>query len=49
MEAIVEGPNFEFATETHEELLYDKGRLLDNGDRWEREIAKNIELDAPYR
>ncbi len=49
VEAIVEGPNFEYATETHEELLYDKARLLDNGDRWEREIAKNIELDAPYR
>jgi len=49
VEAIVEGPNFEYATETHEELLYDKERLLDNGDRWEREIAKNIELDAPYR
>ena len=49
VEAIVEGPNFEYATETHEELLYDKDRLLDNGDRWEREIAKNIELDAPYR
>src|SRR5271166_3012947 len=25
------------------------GRLLANGDRWEREIAKNISLDAPYR
>ncbi len=49
VDAIVEGPNFEYATETHEELLYDKERLLDNGDRWEREIAKNIELDAPYR
>ncbi len=49
VEAIVEGPNFEYATETHEELLYDKQRLLDNGDRWEREVAKNIELDAPYR
>ncbi len=23
--------------------------LLANGDRWEREIAKNIALDAPYR
>lgn len=49
VDAIVEGPNFEFATETREELFYDKERLLANGDRWEREIAKNIELDAPYR
>ena len=49
MDAIVEGPNFEFATETREELLFDKERLLNNGDRWEREIAKNLELDAPYR
>src|SRR6478752_6696441 len=46
---IVEGPNFEFATETREELYYDKERLLANGDRWEREIAKNLELDAPYK
>ncbi len=49
VDAIVEGPNFEFATETREELYYDKDRLLANGDRWEREIAHNLELDAPYR
>jgi NADH-quinone oxidoreductase subunit I len=49
VDAIVEGPNFEFATETREELYYDKNRLIANGDRWEREIARNIELDAPYR
>ena len=49
VDAIVEGPNFEFATETREELYYDKEKLLANGDRWEREIAKNIALDAPYR
>jgi NADH-quinone oxidoreductase subunit I len=49
VDAIVEGPNFEFATETREELYYDKDKLLANGDRWEREIAKNMELDAPYR
>ncbi len=49
VDAIVEGPNFEYATETREELYYDKERLLANGDRWEREIAKNMALDAPYR
>jgi NADH-quinone oxidoreductase subunit I len=49
VDAIVEGPNSDFAVETREELYYDKERLLDNGDRWEREIAKNLELDAPYR
>ena len=49
VDAIVEGPNFEFATETREELYYDKERLLANGDRWERTIATNIKLDAPYR
>src|SRR3984885_14537544 len=49
VDAIVEGPNFEFATETREELYYDKAKLLANGDRWERELAKSIELDAPYR
>ena len=49
VDAIVEGPNQEFSVETREELYYDKQRLLDNGDRWERVIAKNLELDAPYR
>jgi NADH-quinone oxidoreductase subunit I len=49
VDAIVEGPNFEFATETHEELIYHKDKLLANGDRWEPELAKRLELDAPYR
>ena len=49
VDAIVEGPNFEFATETREELIYDKAKLLDNGDRWERAIAANLAADAPYR
>jgi NADH-quinone oxidoreductase subunit I len=49
VDAIVEGPNFEFATETREELFYNKERLLANGDRWEGEIAANLQLDAPYR
>ena len=49
VDAIVEGPNFEFATETREELFYNKDKLLANGDRWELEIAQNIATDAPYR
>ena len=49
VDAIVQGPNLEFATETREELYYDKEKLLENGDRWEREIARNLEIDAPYR
>jgi NADH-quinone oxidoreductase subunit I len=49
VDAIVEGPNFEFSTETREELFYTKEKLLDNGARWETEIARNLELDAPYR
>ena len=49
VDAVVLGPNFEFATETREELYYDKHKLLANGDRWEREIAHSIRVDAPYR
>ncbi|MFA7430107.1 MAG: NADH-quinone oxidoreductase subunit NuoI [Rhodospirillaceae bacterium] len=49
VDAIVEGPNFEFATETREELFYNKEKLLANGERWEPELAARIDLDAPYR
>ncbi len=38
-----------FSTETREELFYNKEKLLENGDRWESEIARNLEMDAPYR
>ena len=47
--AIVEGPNYEFSTETHEELLYDKEKLIANGDRWEPLIAANLASEHLYR
>jgi NADH-quinone oxidoreductase subunit I len=41
--------NIEFATETRDGLLYEKDRLLANGDRWEPEVARSILAGAPYR
>ena len=49
VDAIVQGQNFEFSTETREELYYNKEKLLENGDRWESVLAENIKLDKPYR
>jgi len=49
VDAIVQGPNFEFSTETREELYYNKEKLLDNGDKWETALAANIKADEPYR
>uniref|UniRef100_A0A915AHX0 4Fe-4S ferredoxin-type domain-containing protein n=1 Tax=Parascaris univalens TaxID=6257 RepID=A0A915AHX0_PARUN len=49
VDAIVEGPNFEFSTETHEELIYNKEKLLLNGDRWEPELAANLQAEYLYR
>ena len=42
-------PNAEYATETREELLYNKEKLLANGDKWEPELAAAARADAPYR
>lgn len=49
VDAIVEGPNFEYSTETREELFYNKEKLLANGDRWEPAIDANLKADAAYR
>ncbi|WP_439546024.1 NADH-quinone oxidoreductase subunit NuoI [Sandarakinorhabdus sp.] len=49
VDAIVETPNFEFSTETREELIYDKAKLLANGEKWERAIASNIAADSEWR
>jgi len=49
VDAIVEGPNFEFAAETRAELMYNKQKLLANGDQWETEIAANLEAESLYR
>ena len=49
VDAIVQGPNYEFAKETREELFYDKEKLLENGDRWESVLSKNIQKDKQFR
>ena len=49
VDAIVQGPNFEFSTETREELYYTKEKLLDNGDRWENVLEANIKADSIHR
>jgi NADH-quinone oxidoreductase chain I len=41
VDAIVEGPNYEYSTETREELLYNKDKLLSNGDKWEVFFCNN--------
>lgn len=49
VDAIVMGPNYEFSTETREELYYTKEKLLENGDRWEEALAARLQAEAPYR
>lgn len=42
VDAIVQTPNYDFAKETHEELIYNKEKLLDNGDRWEPLLQESL-------
>ncbi|TFK43760.1 Ndufs8, NADH:ubiquinone oxidoreductase 23 kd subunit [Crucibulum laeve] len=49
VDAIVETQNQEFSVETREELLYNKEKLLANGDKAEAEIAANLHSDHVYR
>lgn len=43
VDAIVLGPNYEYMGVIHEELHYDKKKLIKNGDQWEPALARNIE------
>ena len=42
VDAIVETQEFEYASETRKDLYYTKDMLLENGDRYESQIAANI-------
>ena len=41
--------NAEYSTETREELLYNKEKLLSNGDRAEAEIQANLQANHFYQ
>ena len=45
----IQGPNFEYATFFHEELLYDKKKLIENGDKWEPQLARIQEAKTRTR
>ncbi|MBF0623328.1 MAG: NADH-quinone oxidoreductase subunit NuoI [Magnetococcales bacterium] len=49
VDAIVMGPNFEFYSETRRGLIYDKAKLLANGDRWGKQVDANLAANAKYR
>jgi len=48
VDAIVETQEFEYASETRAELYYTKDMLLKVGERYEKQIAANLEADARY-
>lgn len=43
VDAIVETSNIAFAPGWREELYHDKKKLIANGEKWEPEIARNLE------
>ena len=45
----MEGPNYEYATFLREELLYNKTKLLENGDKWEPQLARIMEVKTKTR
>lgn len=49
VDSIVETDFFEYHGEQRGDLLMTKDKLLAVGDKYEKQIAKNRELDAPYR
>ncbi len=49
VDAIVETQIFEYGGESRDLLYYTKDMLLEVGDRYEAQIARNLEADAPYR
>lgn len=49
VDAIVEGPNAEYSTELHSELLYNKEKLLYLGDIWEIELRFILHTESGYR
>ncbi len=49
VDAIVEGPNFEYSTETRESSTTTRRSCSRTATAGNAKIAKNLELDAPYR
>lgn len=49
VDAIVEGPNMEFAAYDRKDLIYNKSRLLENGDKLEPTLAERLKRDGGYR
>ena len=49
VDAIVQTPNSEYAKETIEELIYNKHKLLSNGDMWEPVLAEKVSTQSLYK